>query len=221
MKILITSGGTKEHIDEVRVLTNISTGKLGATIADSFMKEIVTNKLDDKIYYVYVKGSEMPKMLNHKIEFFEVTDVKSVYDIMEKLVPEMNVVIHPMSVSDFGFKPTDKKLKSNDSEAFIESLRERIYQTPKILSKVKEWNPKCFLISFKFENGLSNEELMNIAYDSLVKNGSDIVIANDKAEMKKLNTHRAYFVSKHNDSRVIHTIEGKEEIAKEILRLTR
>jgi len=37
MKVLITSGGTREYIDDVRVLTNISTGKLGATIANTFL----------------------------------------------------------------------------------------------------------------------------------------------------------------------------------------
>ena len=35
-KILISSGGTREHVDEIRVLTNISSGKLGAKIAEAF-----------------------------------------------------------------------------------------------------------------------------------------------------------------------------------------
>lgn len=229
-KILITSGGTREHIDEVRVLTNISTGKLGALIADTFIENnTINNKfLKYEIHFVYVKDSALPRCKNtfkglSALKFYEVTDVQSVYDIMEKLVPEMDIVIHPMAISDFGFKPTDKKLKSNDPDGFIESLRERIYQTPKILSKIKEWNPNCYLISFKFENGLTNKELLNIAYNSLIANGSDLVIANDKAEMKRLNSHMAYFVtnvtnSLHN-SYAVNLINGKEEIAKEILRL--
>lgn len=217
-KILITSGGTKEHIDEVRVLTNISTGKLGAKIADTFLKNFT---LDCEIHYVYVKGSELPKLnkfiCEKRTKLYEVTDVQSVYDIMEKLVPDMDIIIHPMAVSDFGFKHTDVKLKSNDPQAFIESLKDRIYQTPKILSKIKEWNPNCYLISFKFENGLKNEDLIQIAYDSLVKNNCDLVIANDKAEMKKLNSHMSYFVSRVNGSIKVDPINGKDEIAKEIL----
>jgi phosphopantothenate---cysteine ligase (CTP) len=244
-KILITSGGTKEHIDEVRVLTNISTGKLGAKIADEFLNG------DNEVYYVHTKDSAIPekgetsrwekfeggmvsegyeiksfshfglmkRRIPHKnLNFYEVTDVQSVYDVMEKLVPEMDIVIHPMAVSDFGFSYTDVKLKSNDPEAFIESLRERIYQTPKILSHIKKWNPNCCLVSFKFENGLTNEELLKIAYDSLVKNNCDLVIANDKAEMKRLNSHMSYFVSRVNDLIKVDPINGKEEIAKEILR---
>jgi phosphopantothenate-cysteine ligase len=113
---------------------------------------------------------------------------------MEKLVPEMDIVIHPMAVSDFGFKPISTKLKSDDPEAFVESLKERIFQTPKILSQIKKWNPNCFLISFKFEDGSETDELINIAYNSLLKNNSDLVIANDKSEMKRENNHIAYFI---------------------------
>jgi phosphopantothenate---cysteine ligase (CTP) len=215
MKILVTSGGTREYIDEVRVLTNISTGKLGAKIVDTIVTEWRRDNHKGKyeIYYVYVKGSEMPEAIKFvNVKYYEVNDVQSVFEVMEKLVPEMDVVIHPMAVSDFGFKHTDVKLKSNDPEAFIESLKERIYQTPKILSHIKKWNPKCYLISFKFENGLEHDELIRIARESLIKNGSDIVIANDKAEMKKLGTHMSYFVTKDN----AETVEGKNFIAKEI-----
>ena len=128
----------------------------------------------------------------------------------------MDVVIHPMAVSDFGFKHTNVKLKSNDPEAFIESLKERIYQTPKILSHIKKWNPRCYLISFKFENGLSNGDLLKIAYESLEKNNSDLVIANDKAQMKRFGSHIAYFVEKINGEMNYHLVNGKDKISIEI-----
>ena len=226
-KILITSGGTKEYIDGVRVLTNISTGKLSAVIADTFLEKIFYDNFDCEIHFVYVKGSELPKLnkfiCGSKIRYYEVTDVKSVYNVMKKLVPEMNIVIHPMAVSDFSFKPINTKLKSNEPESFIQSLKDRIYQTPKILSKIKEWNPKCFLISFKFENGLSHDDLIDVAIESMNKNNCDVVIANDKAEMKNLKRHRAYFLQHCKDSDIIITggiwdksIESKEDIAIEI-----
>lgn len=218
IKVLITSGGTREYIDEVRVLTNISTGKLGAKIADKFLKSTYHfDEVDDfryQVHFVHVKGSVLPEAkLYVDIVYHEVTDVQSVMDTLEKLVPEMDVVIHPMAVSDFGFRPTNTKLKSNDPQAFIQSLKDRIYQTPKILSHIKKWNPNCFLISFKFENGLSTTDLLNIAHESLIKNGCDLVIANDKVEMKRLDSHMSYFVEPNGNFR---SIDGKDEIAKEI-----
>lgn len=225
-KILITSGGTKEYIDGVRVLTNISSGKLGATIVDTLAGNMTEEGFE--IHFVYVKGSIIPDIKIYReyikpapcdkncIFLYEVTDVKSVYDVMEKLVPDMDVVIHPMAVSDFGFKPIKTKLKSNDTEAFIESMRERIFKNPKILSHIKTWNPNCFLISFKFENGTTHNELIKIAADSQERNGSDIVICNDKKEMKDKNTHVAYFIK---DSKEIDVAYSKEEISQKILNL--
>lgn len=221
-KVLITSGGTKEYIDGVRVLTNISSGKLGSNIAT------VLAKIGFEIYFVYVKGSEKPEeiifldIIKNKtlyanyINFYEVTDVKSVYETMEKLVPQMDVVIHPMAVSDFGFKPISTKLKSDDTEAFIESMRERIFKNPKILSHIKEWNPNCFLISFKFEDGTTHDELIKIATESQERNGSDIVICNDKKEMNDSKEHIAYFIK---DGKEIYKAYGKDNISEKILDL--
>lgn len=79
-KILITSGGTREYIDEVRVLTNISSGKLGAKIAEAFCDanythietdieitnrdEFVHMKLDEQpyeVYYLHTKVAVKPE----------------------------------------------------------------------------------------------------------------------------------------------------------------
>ena len=229
-KVLITAGGTREHLDGVRVLTNISSGKLAHMIYRKFddcNNDCSHRRINPvplfEIYYVYVKGSfgaekEQPFSWNrNQVHFYEVTDVESVYKVMEELVPHMDVVIHPMAVSDFGFKPIKTKLKSTDTEAFIESLRERIYKTPKILSHIREWNPNCFLISFKFEDGYTVKELIDIAKDSYERNGSDLVIANDKTEMKNLRNHRGHFIFKNKKGEWLEMIvDGKEEISNQI-----
>lgn len=226
-KVLITSGGTREFIDDVRVLTNISTGKLGAKIAEKFYH----SDEDFEIHYITPKGAKKPdptftikrfigdkwgkQMFKIKENYFEyeISDVQSVYNIMEKLVPQMDIIIHCMAVSDFGFKPCSTKLKSNDPMAFIESLKERIYQTPKILKEIKKWNPTCKLVSFKFEVGLTNEKLIEIATNSGKDNGCDLVIANDKTEMNKEKNHIGYAIQPDGK---VENIKGKEKIAEYI-----
>jgi phosphopantothenate-cysteine ligase len=227
-KILITSGGTREYIDDVRVLTNISSGKLGAIIADKFIMssnwtqetkkeqtEFRSHK-DYDVYYVYAKGSEVIEYLySTNFHTYEVTDVASLMKVMEELVPQMDIVIHLMAVSDFAFKPISTKLKSSDPEAFIESMKERIYKTPKVLSHIKEWNPNCFLVSFKFEVGLTLDELYNIAIQSMVSNQCDVVVANDKAEMIANGKHIAHIIEKNYHL----TVESKEEIAEKLFKI--
>lgn len=52
-KVIITAGGTSERIDNVRKITNSSTGKLGCTIAN----EILSTLEDVEIYYICSKTS--------------------------------------------------------------------------------------------------------------------------------------------------------------------
>ena len=204
MKVLVTAGGTSEYIDDVRIITNISTGKLGAKIADAFCKT------GCEVIYLHGKRSVMPE-LSDKIETREVTSAQSVFDEMEKIVPNVDMVIHAMAVSDFGFK-RDKsvKLKSNDPAAFIEYLSENIIINPKILNHIKVWNPKVTLVSFKFEVGQTNQSLIEIALESMKKSGSDAVIANDKVEMNNTREHVAYLVLPNGS---FTKENGKEEIA--------
>ena len=49
-KIIITAGGTSEKIDNVRKITNSSSGKLGSVIATKLL-ELPDDKIE-KIYYV-------------------------------------------------------------------------------------------------------------------------------------------------------------------------
>ena len=122
-----------------------------------------------------------------------------------------------MAVSDFGFKKVKGlKLKSNDPQAFVEYMRNTIEVNPKILLKIKDWNPDCFLVSFKFEMAESNKHLIELATDSGQKATSNLVVANDKGEMQKLNRHVAYIVDTYNPSsmgRVIKVADSKQEIA--------
>ncbi|MCL1815082.1 MAG: phosphopantothenoylcysteine synthase, partial [Treponema sp.] len=56
LNILVTSGGTTEHIDAVRSISNMSTGKLGSIIAEKFAGESVV----EKVFYVCSKKAFKP-----------------------------------------------------------------------------------------------------------------------------------------------------------------
>jgi len=219
LKILITSGGTTENMDAVRVMTNISTGKLGAIITEKLA--IIPNY---KIYYVHGIHAVLPfSGLITNIELFPVRSVKNAMDTMKKLIveEEIDVVIHSMAVSDFTFN-TDipLKLKSNDPIAFLEALKGVASTSPKIISYIKTWRPQTFLIGFKFEVGIGHDELIALAKNSIEKNGCDLVIANDKVKMQEANSHVAHFVFSDEllATRTFSntTVSGKKEIAMEI-----
>jgi len=219
IKILITAGGTQEHIDDVRVMTNISTGKLGAIIANKFSEIPFL-----RVYYICGKNSQMPNNNCYYVQ--TVRSAKDAMIAMEQIITreQIDIVIHSMAVSDFTFnRDNPVKCKSSDPEAFIEFMRKTIVPNPKIISMIKQWRPEVFLVGFKFEVGLTNEELIALANESIQKNKCDIVIANDKKEMERHNSHIAYFVFtedvKEYFGNQIVKVTSKEEIAETLAKL--
>jgi len=208
--ILVTSGGTKAPIDGVRVVTNISSGALGAVIIDEMLQNTSYNivHVAPKMSVRATLGSVYP----HRYRFVRADTVEEVYKTMKSEVPHVDAVIHSMAISDFTFDSNEAlKIKSNDAEGFIESMRSSIKKSPKIIQKIKKWNPNTLLIGFKFEVGVGCAELVKLARKQMEDAGSDFVLINDKEAMKQAKDHIANLVGLHNISRVL---EGKSAIAK-------
>lgn len=221
MKILITSGGTSEAIDRVRSITNHSTGQLGKIIAETFLKA------GFEVSLVTTKTAVRPVAQPH-LTIHEITNVASLESTLKGLVQTHNVLIHSMAVSDYtpvymtgieevqqtenildllDKKNTETKISSKDDYQVL-----FLKKTPKIISKVKEWNPQIHLIGFKLLVDVSKEELFRVARESLIKNKADYILANDLSDIKS-GQHKAYLLDE-NSERVATT---KEEIAQLIL----
>ena len=71
-KIIITAGGTSEKIDNVRKITNSSSGKLGMIIANHLLKE--SNDLI--IYYICSKNSLRPE-IDKRLSVIEIESVEN------------------------------------------------------------------------------------------------------------------------------------------------
>lgn len=222
-RILVTSGGTQEYIDDVRVLTNISSGKLGAEIAEKLID------VNARVTYLHGINAVLPQcdLRKYPAIHYKVRSAQDASDFIERNVRDMDAVIHCMAVSDFTFKrDMALKCKSNDPQAFIDYMARTIAKNPKIISKVKEWNPKVILVGFKFEVGVPHEELISLARASIVKNGCDLVVANDKEEMVRNKSHTAYLVFPDNSNHANKyryegensylMVTGKNEIAEQI-----
>jgi phosphopantothenoylcysteine decarboxylase/phosphopantothenate--cysteine ligase len=216
LKVLVTSGGTREYIDDIRVMTNISSGKLGAMIADKFVCE------GHRVTYLYSKGSKLPNLYypnrTHVTNpiVIEANTVNEVSDYMPSLLPEVDVMVHAMAISDFTFdRKKAVKCSSNDLMGFIEHMQKTIRSTPKIIARIKRLNPDVFLVGFKFEVGRSEDELVEIARKQIEKAGSDLVFANDKEMMKQCKNHIGFVVGPDDYT---GPYIGKEDIAREIYR---
>jgi phosphopantothenate--cysteine ligase len=218
--ILVTSGGTCEYIDDVRVVTNISTGALGAKIAEELFRR------GAKVHYVHGQFAKMPGISEDtftkaSLTCYRIKTCNDLYETMKGLLVGLKIdsVVHAAAVSDFTFKNDGAvKLSSDDAEGFIEYLSKTITRTPKIIKEIKVWSPATTLIGFKFTVGSSFSELMSIAQKSGVSSGCDAVFANDKSMMQEAKEHIGYLLNISNKVPADSPLElsGKKEIAKGI-----
>ena len=201
--IIITSGGTREYIDDVRVLTNISSGKLGSMIADECIKQ------EANVHYVYGKGAVLPDWFGSgsNLSMRRISTLQDLIDHLDQVHKnfvacgdKVDAVIMAIAASDFTFKRDGSvKLKSNDPEAFVEYMRKTITPNPKVITKIKDWWPDTFLVGFKFEVGLEHTDLIKTARTAMVKTRADLTVANDKVEMNNANSHVGYLVTQESE----------------------
>lgn len=237
MNIVITAGGTSERIDNVRKITNSSSGKLGCVIADKLIQ--LHEKNIDKIYYICSKNSVKPN--HNRIEIIEIMDTKELENSVRNVLTnnDINYFIHSMAVSDYTVdyvttveslansisnsssdnvynlicnhtdKLSDNKISSNEENLII-----KLKKTPKIISIIKDVSPSTYLVGFKLLDGVSEDQLINVAHKLKDKNKCDLVVANDLENIRKGN-HKAFIIKQLND---YITASGKEDIACKLIR---
>lgn len=111
MNILITAGGTAEKIDQVRSITNHSTGSLGKAIAETF--------LSAGHHVTYVTTAQAKKPGTENKQLLDMIEIETTEELQNVLTQQFrkttfDSVIHSMAVSDFTTE------NSTSEEAFIQ-----------------------------------------------------------------------------------------------------
>ena len=104
---------------------------------------------------------------------------------------------------------TGTKISSDENNLVI-----ILKPTQKIISLIKALSPKTFLVGFKLLDGVSKDELINVARRLRDKNDCDLVIANDLEKIRNGN-HTAYIIDKDDN---ICEANGKDDIAKKLVK---
>lgn len=175
LKILVTSGGTAEAIDAVRVITNKSTGRTG-----TFISEVLYDFGCD-VVYLGSKQSVVPQRDLKKV-YFQTHDELENEVISQVQNNHFDIVIHAAAVGDFVLdsKQNTAGLKlSSDSELIL-----KFKPTTKIINQIKKAskNKDLALIGFKLTAGLSESDVSTKVKKLLADAKADLVISNDVTE---------------------------------------
>lgn len=206
--VLVTAGATIEYIDPIRVVTNPASGKLGAAIAEEALR------LGANVTVIYGQGSAV--MPNARV-----IRVKTSDEMMDAVVNELqrnnyDIALMTAAVSDF--KPTSYATEKIDTRA-NEQITISLQTTSKIVDQIKNVSPNTFLIAFKTDVNVSNEQLVQIAYAKMKECHADMIVANDVgrngSEMGS-DTSEVFLISK--DKRIIHLpLQNKRDVARRLL----
>lgn len=180
-KVLVTAGGTEEKIDDVRVISNLSTGQTGYRIC-RFLQEAG--------YEVELLRAQRAHILEHHDvpqHFF--TDYQSLEFQLKNLLKDKRFthVIHAAAVSDYSVEfvqAGSQKISASKLDS-RQDLTLHLKTNPKLLSKLKSFssNPHLKVIGFKLTSHMEREEQIKKVEKLLQV--ADYVVHNDITEIDK------------------------------------
>lgn len=207
-RVLITAGPTLEYIDPVRVITNKSSGKMGVALA----REAINRGAN--VTLIYGPGATQPPAR------VKVMNVETTHEMHDALVSELkskpyDLVIAAAAPADW--RP-EKLFESKIPTREMSELALKLKPTEKIIDVVKKISRATFLVPFKAEYHLSDEELIARGYRRLVEAEADLIVVNDVGKSGagfEVDTNEVLIIDKKQV--VIHVpLSTKSEIAKKL-----
>ena len=208
-RFFLTVGPTIEYIDGVRVITNKSSGKMGMAIAEEALKR------GAEVTIVYGLGTTAPPS-KAKILNVETSEEMRKAVLGELKKAHYDVVVAAAAVSDW---TPIKPYKGKVSTRKVSTLTLKLKPTRKIVDEIKKVSPKTFLVVFRAEYGVSDEELIESAYKRLKQAHADLVVANDVSRKGigfRTETNEVFIIDKKKN--VVHMpLSSKRTIAEKIM----
>jgi len=162
-KILIIGGPSVEEIDDIRILTNKSSGKTAITIAkNAFFKGAVTTLW-------YGRGKEkIPTWIDSR-EFFS---IKNLLDLVKTdNIKNFDIIINCAALSDYIPEKQKGKISSGEKNKKLV-----LKNATKVIPIIKKKAPKACFIAFKAESEKQN--LKKASINLIKKYDLNLVIAN-------------------------------------------
>ncbi|GEM_PF-1891104 len=205
---MITAGGTREPIDDVRHVANVASGRLPAAIGDAWLKRGAV------VHYIHGPGAVVPGRYSADISLIGLTTeerlratariarelahapvltdaalhlhpIQSAADAAATLQSVVaasapDIVMCAMAVADYAPQRADGKLSSQEGE-----LNVHMAPTPKTIDIVKKTEPGCLLIGFKLLSGASEQARAAACRHLAQRSGAELVFCNDMDDYRK------------------------------------
>lgn len=201
-KILVTAGATRESIDPVRFITNLSTGKMGYAIA----RQAALRGAD--VTLISGKTCLSPPLFVNTVSVVSASDM---FDVVAEHAPTQDIIIKAAAVADY--RPScvsDEKIKKSDIEMSI-----TLEKTKDILAYLGQHKKEGqILCGFSMET----QNLIENSKNKLYRKNLDLVVANSlKQRGAGFGTDTNIVTLISNTETIELPIMSKTEVAEKLL----
>ena len=200
MNVVVTGGGTIAPVDDVRQLTNVSSGRFSAAITEACLARGAS------VWHVHAPSARLPisrfaefdldapdpeaehaRLARVRQDWLRVRDRLHLVPLRAGTVADyaraleatlrarpIDLIFLVMAVSDFEPEPIAGKLDSETDALVIRALR-----APKVIRSVRDWAPASYLVGFKLLSRADEPALIRAAEAACLTNRADLTVAND------------------------------------------
>jgi len=196
--VLVIAGATTEPVDDMRMLTNKSTGLTGIELARN----------------AFIRGANVTLLLGHHtaqeppympVEYFTTTN-----DLLKKATKHRSdIMISCAAVSDYSPKKHEGKIPSGE-----DTLTLTFRPMPKVIAHLRKKWPKAFLVGFKAESRITQKELLKRAQKRMADVSADLMVAND---LKNVSETETIVNILHKDGSHVDVEGKKRHVAQKIM----
>jgi phosphopantothenoylcysteine decarboxylase/phosphopantothenate--cysteine ligase len=198
-KVLVTAGGTREAIDDVRFIGNRSSGKQGIAIAKAAKARGAV---------VTLIGANIDTSNLFGIKNIPVVNTSDLSQALDANFADSDVLIMAAAVSDARPIATEGKVKKHDYKEL------HLEETPDLLAGLAKVKQAQVMVGFAAEEGAN---LLQEGRRKLVSKGLDLIYANDIADGAIFGSDKTsgYLIDKATEVEV--TARSKESLASLLL----
>ncbi len=201
IRILITSGPTSVPIDDMRVITNRSTGEMGRLIAAYLSNAGASVTL---LEGAVTTTALLSKKVNvRKFYFYK----ELALFLKEELSKKYSIIIHAAAVSDFSLKKTFRRKIDSKKQVNLE-----LQPTRKLINLIKKFAPKSFLVGFKFESKINVQSPFDQIRSLFSDAACDLVVLNENNSIG----YKALLVSANR--KISSIMDSKKKLIQELSR---
>lgn len=182
MNCVVTAGPTYESLDEIRRLTNFSTGRLGSELAN----------------FLAARGHAVTLLIGQQATWRGERHAQNVQTFsttadlaarLKNLSGPVDAIFHAAAVGDFSFgkiwtrSPAGEmtEIKSGKLSTRSGNLLAELVPTPKIIAELRDWHPRARLVGWKYEVDGTRPDVIALGERQIAECQTDGCVVNGHA----------------------------------------